>query len=554
MTPIDFSHLHGPNRTISLMPQWDFLNLLAAEGARYPGFRLLLGAEVTGLLRPRGRVAGVTAETADGPIEVRAPLTIGADGRDSTVRDAAGLVPRSYGIAIDVLWFRLPRTTAPPPDTLGYLNTESMVVTIPRPDYYQSGMLIPKGSFGAVQAAGLDEFRARIVRAAPFLGEVVGALDDWEQVRLLTVQVNRLERWWKPGVLCIGDAAHAMSPAFGVGINYAIQDAVAAARLLAAPLRDGTLTARDVRRVQRRRLPPVRLMQPIQLALHRAVAKPGGGAFVHNPMLRRERAIAAVLLPVFRRAAARMVGRGFRPERLGDELAQPGDDTLARPGDDTLARRQGGPAQDGAGARAVGDLARRGHDDPGIRQDRRPHEGVGGRNGAQLAGAEGFGRRGGHPRFAVEGDQGVVVHRARRDDQHLHLALLQAADRCGLVGFGPPVVAARLQPGERIVLVGREDRGEVAVQVSVEFIGRGSARAGVRRHDGEDLQAGLGELVDEEPPGLHVAGQHEQLGPAVLYDLVDGRGDEPSRCASRSPRCGAGSARWPETRLRTAPW
>lgn len=319
MTPVDFSHLHGPNRTISLMPQWDFLNLLAAEGARYPGFRLLLGAEVTGLLRHHGRVAGVTAATADGPIEVRAPLTIGADGRDSTVRDAAGLIPRSYGIAIDVLWFRLPRTTDPPPDTLGYLNAESMVVTIPRPGYYQSGMLIPKGSFGAVQAAGLDEFRARIVRAAPFLGEVVGALDDWDQVRLLTVQVNRLERWWKPGVLCIGDAAHAMSPAFGVGINYAVQDAVAAARLLAAPLRDGTLTARDVRRVQRRRLPPVRLMQPIQLALHRAVAKPGGGAFVHNPMLRRERAIAAVLLPVFRRAAARMVGRGFRPERLGDD-------------------------------------------------------------------------------------------------------------------------------------------------------------------------------------------------------------------------------------------
>ena len=319
LTPVDFSHLHGPNRAIALMPQWDFLNLLAAEGARYPGFRLLLGAKVTGLLRHRGRVVGVQALSPDGPIEVRAPLTVGADGRASTVRGAACLVPRDYGIAIDALWFRLPKTTEPPPDTLGYLNAESMVVTIPRPDYYQTAMLIPKGSFAAVQEAGLEEFRALVVRAAPFLGEVVGALLDWDQVRLLTVQVNRLDRWWKPGVLCIGDAAHAMSPAFGVGINYAIQDAVAAARLLAAPLRNGTLTARDVRRVQRRRLPPVRLMQPIQLALHRAVAKPGGGAFLHSPMLRRERAIAAVLLPVLRRAGARMIGRGFRPERIGGE-------------------------------------------------------------------------------------------------------------------------------------------------------------------------------------------------------------------------------------------
>lgn len=319
MTPVDFSHLHGRNRAIALMPQWDFLNLLAAEGARYPGFRLLLGAKVTGLLRHQGRVVGVQAMSSDGPIEVRAPLTVGADGRDSTVRAAAGLVPRSYGIAIDVLWFRLPRPTEPPPDTLGYLNAESMVVTIPRPDYYQAAMLIPKGSFAAVQASGLEEFRARVVRAAPFLGEVVGALQTWDQVRLLTVQVNRLDRWWKPGVLCIGDAAHAMSPAFGVGINYAIQDAVAAARLLAAPLGNGTLSARDVRRVQRRRLPPVRLMQPIQLALHRAVAKPGGGAILHSPMRRRERVIAAVLLPLLRRAGARMVGRGFRPERIGDE-------------------------------------------------------------------------------------------------------------------------------------------------------------------------------------------------------------------------------------------
>lgn len=319
LTPVDFTTLHGPNRAVALMPQWDFLNLLAAEGERQPCFRLLLGAEVTGLLRQGGRVVGARAVTADGPIEVRALLTVGADGRDSVVRTAAGLVPRSYGIAIDLLWFRLPKTIDPPPDTLGYLNAESMVVTIPRPDYYQAAMLIPKGSFAAVRAAGLEEFRARIVRAAPFLGEVVDALQSWDEVRLLTVQVNRLDRWWRPGLLCIGDAAHAMSPAFGVGINYAIQDAVAAARLLATPLRRGVLSARDLRAVQRRRLLPVRLMQPIQLALHRAVAKPGGGAFLHSPMRWWESAIAAAVLPVLRPAAARMVGRGFRPERIGDE-------------------------------------------------------------------------------------------------------------------------------------------------------------------------------------------------------------------------------------------
>jgi 2-polyprenyl-6-methoxyphenol hydroxylase-like FAD-dependent oxidoreductase len=222
-----------------------------------------------------------------------------------------------------VLWFRLPKPDTLPTDTLGYLTRESMVVTIPRGDYYQAGMLIPKGGFDGIRAAGIPEFRARVLRAAPFLASAVAAITDWEQVRLLTVQVNRLDRWWLPGLLCIGDAAHAMSPAFGVGVNYAIQDAVAAARLLAAPLRGGTLSEEHLARVQRRRLPPVRLMQPIQLKLHELIAKPGGGAILHDPMRWWESAAAAVLLPVLRRLTARMVGRGFRPERLGRELAGP---------------------------------------------------------------------------------------------------------------------------------------------------------------------------------------------------------------------------------------
>jgi 2-polyprenyl-6-methoxyphenol hydroxylase-like FAD-dependent oxidoreductase len=320
LTPIDFSHLHGPNRSIALMPQWDFLSLLAEEAARYPNFRLLLSTEATALLHEGAVVVGVVARAPDGPIEVRADLTVAADGRDSQVRTGSGLVPHEYGVAIDVLWFRLPKTESPPPDTLGYLNGESMVITIPRTDYYQSGMLITKGTYPDIQAAGLEELRARIVRAAPFLASSVPSLREWSQVKLLTVQINRLDRWWVPGLVCIGDAAHAMSPAFGVGVNYAIQDAVAAARILAEPLLTGTVSERELHRLERRRLPPVRLMQPIQMRLHALIAKPGGGSFLRDPMPWWQYAAAAIALPVVRRVMARVVGRGFRPERLTPEL------------------------------------------------------------------------------------------------------------------------------------------------------------------------------------------------------------------------------------------
>lgn len=320
VTPVDFSTLHRENDFIALMPQWDFLSLIAEEGARHPNFRLMMGADATGLLRDAdGRVRGVTVSTQSGPVEIEALLTVAADGRDSTVRDAAGLTPVDFGVAVDLLWFRLPRTNVNPPDTLAYLDAESMVITIPRDEYYQAGMLIPKGGFAHVKEAGLAEFRARIVRVAPFLGEVVGSLGDWDQVKLLTVQVNRLEQWWLDGLLCIGDAAHAMSPAFGVGVNYAIQDAVAAANLLTGPLRAGAVSTADLARVQERRLPPVARMQPIQLRLHNVIAKPGGGGFLANPMRWWQRAIAAVALPVLRRVSARVVGRGFRPEVIEEQ-------------------------------------------------------------------------------------------------------------------------------------------------------------------------------------------------------------------------------------------
>ncbi len=320
LTPVNFSKLGGRNDFIALMPQWDFLSLLAQEGAKYPNFHLMMGATATDLLRDGERVSGIAASTKDGDVTIAAALTVAADGRDSTVRDAAGLIPVDYGVAIDVLWFRLPRTKVDPPDTLAYLDTESMIITIPREGYYQSGLLIPKGDFAKIRDAGIPAFRDRIVRVAPFLAEVVESIADWDQVKLLTVQVNRLSQWWRDGLLCIGDAAHAMSPAFGVGINYAIQDAVAAANLLVDDLRAGSVSAEDLARVQKRRLPPVARMQPIQLRLHDVVAKPGGGGFLANPMTWWQRSIATVALPILRLFTARIVGRGFRPETLERQL------------------------------------------------------------------------------------------------------------------------------------------------------------------------------------------------------------------------------------------
>lgn len=320
LTPVDFSHLRRKNDYIALMPQWDFLSLLAEEGAKYPEFHLMMNSEVTGLLREGDTVTGVRATTPTGVVEIIAPLTVAADGRSSAVRHAAHMVPVDYGVAIDVLWFRLPRTTADPPDTLGYLDADATLITIPREGYFQAGMLIPKGEFDSIQGQGLEAFRERIMRVAPFLTEVVGSLQSWDQVRLLTVQVDRLTTWWQQGLLCIGDAAHAMSPAFGVGVNYAIQDAVATANILVDNLRAGAVPSSQLARVQGRRLRPVARMQPLQLRLHSVIAKPGGGAFLTNPMRWWQRAIAAVVLPVMRVMTAKIVGRGFLPEVIEPQL------------------------------------------------------------------------------------------------------------------------------------------------------------------------------------------------------------------------------------------
>jgi len=316
---VDFTTLPPPNRMLTLMPQWDLLDLLASAGRRHPSFDLRMGTEAIDVTRgPGGRVTGVRARTPDGEVELRADLVVAADGRRSRLRGTVGLTPRAHGVPADVVWFRLPYPPTPPPDTLAWLSEEGLVITIPRPDYLQCGLLIPKGSFDDMRAAGIAAFRARLRRAVPPLGAVVAQLGSLADTHLLSVQIDRLDRWWVPGMLCIGDAAHAMSPAFGVGINYAIQDAVAAARVLVPALRTGDGAAVDdaCAAVQKRRALPTALMQRIQRGVHRTLATGRGVRLVDNPPNARQRAVMRLTIPIARPLLARLVGYGFRPERL----------------------------------------------------------------------------------------------------------------------------------------------------------------------------------------------------------------------------------------------
>ncbi|MDX2378061.1 FAD-dependent oxidoreductase [Microbacterium sp. LRZ72] len=317
---IDFRMLPPPNRFVTLMPQGDLLDMLAAEGARHPGFDLRMGTEVTGVLTRAGRVSGVRARTAESEhLEIEADLVVGADGRGSALRGALGLRPKTYGVPIDVVWFRLPEPDAPMPDTLMWASAEGLIVTIPRPGYYQCGMLIPKGSLEDVRRGGIAAFRERVGATVPRLRDATAALTSLDEVALLSVQIDRLARWWRSGALCIGDAAHAMSPAFGVGINYAVQDAAAAANALVPALAGAeSHAALDTAcaAVQRRRALPTAAMQLLQRGLHRTIATGRGVQLLDNPPTRVQRAVIRALLPGLRPVAARVVGYGFRPERL----------------------------------------------------------------------------------------------------------------------------------------------------------------------------------------------------------------------------------------------
>ncbi len=314
LTIADFSHLPVRCPYIAFMPQWDFLNFLAKHASRYPTFKLRMPAEVTSLREEDGRVVGLQATTPDGPLDVRADLVVGADGRHSVVRNKAGLRVEELGAPMDVLWFGLSRRSTDPEASMGRFDIGRIFIRLNRGDYWQCGFVIPKGSVEQIHEKGLAAFRESVATLVPFAADRVGELQDWNAIKLLTVKVDRLMQWYRPGLLCIGDAAHAMSPVGGVGINLAIQDAVAAANLLAAPLREGRVAIEDLRRVQHRRMLPTRLTQRMQL-------------FIQNRVIRRVLSSTDALIPplavkllarfpFLRRIPARLIGMGVRPEHV----------------------------------------------------------------------------------------------------------------------------------------------------------------------------------------------------------------------------------------------
>ena len=313
MVVADFSHLPTHCRFIALMPQWDFLDFIAEQARRYPSFHLKMQAEVIGLIEEGGLVAGVQATSPDRPLEIRADLVIGADGRHSLVRDRSGLKVDEFGAPMDVLWMRMSRHASDPESAIRFDRGKGLVM-LNRGDYWQCGFLIPKGGFDEIRKKGIEELRAGVVELAPFMRDRVGELRDWSDIKLLTVKIDRLRRWYRPGLLCIGDAAHAMSPVGGVGINLAIQDAVAAANIMAAPLREGAVTNEDLAKVQHRRMLPTRLTQGLQVVIQkRLIARVLGASGPVQPPWPMPLLARSGLLG---RLLARIVGVGFRAEHI----------------------------------------------------------------------------------------------------------------------------------------------------------------------------------------------------------------------------------------------
>jgi len=310
----DFSHLPTQCKFIAFMPQWHFLNFLADLGRRYPTFQLWMDAEVVDLIETNGRITGAKVETKEGSTDVTSDLLIGADGRTSLVRERAGLKVQELGAPIDVMWFRISRLPHDSSQGLGRFAGGRIMVMLNRGDYWQCGYLIAKGTLDQVKQRGIEAFRQDMLTVAPFLRDRANEIRDWDGIRLLTVRVDRLLKWYRPGLLCIGDAAHAMSPVGGIGINVAIQDAVAAANILAEPLKNKTLTEDDLEKVQRRRLFPTRVTQAAQVFMQNRVLKPilGNTQQISAPFVLR----LFQWFPFLRRIPARLVGIGVRPEHI----------------------------------------------------------------------------------------------------------------------------------------------------------------------------------------------------------------------------------------------
>ncbi|EIM29486.1 FAD-dependent oxidoreductase [Microvirga lotononidis] len=311
----DFSHLPTQCKFIAFMPQWDFLDFLADHARAYPHFQLRTLAEATDLIEEQDKVVGVRVTTADGPLDVRADLVVAADGRRSALREKAGLEVLDLGAPMDVLWMRVSKLPGDPSQLLGRIEAGQMLVMIDRGEYWQCAYLIPKGTVEQLRQEGLAAFRAKLAGLAPFLGSRVEELQSWDEIKLLTVAVDRLKQWSKPGLLCIGDAAHAMSPAGGVGINLAIQDAVATANILGPLLKQGEpIGPESLALVQKRREWPTRMTQGFQVLLQNRLI---------DPVLKSRKPVSAPWIvrllahwPLFRRLPARLIGIGFRPEHV----------------------------------------------------------------------------------------------------------------------------------------------------------------------------------------------------------------------------------------------
>ena len=318
---IDFRHVPTHCKFIALMPQWDFLNFLAQQGMRYKTFDLRMNAEATDLVEEGGQIVGLRATTPDGTLTIRAQLVVGCDGRHSTVREKAGFESDDYGAPMDVLWFRMSRKQSDSTDTFGHIEAGKLMVMLDRGDYWQCAYVIPKGGIERVKAEGLEAFRKRVIEMSPFLADRVGELESWDDVKLLSVTVDRLRKWWRPGLICIGDAAHAMSPIGGVGINMAVQDAVAAANRLANPLRNGTVTDDDLQVIQKRRALPVRFTQWLQLTIQKRI--------ISRVLTSRQRPKPPLFFKLFgiflvlRRIPARLIGIGICPEHVRTPEAAP---------------------------------------------------------------------------------------------------------------------------------------------------------------------------------------------------------------------------------------
>jgi 2-polyprenyl-6-methoxyphenol hydroxylase-like FAD-dependent oxidoreductase len=313
----DFSRLPTHCKFIGFMPQWDFLNFFAGKAKAFPSFALHMQHEVVDLIIEGGRVTGVRVRTPEGERDFRADLVIGADGRNAITHTRAGFEIQELGVPIDVLWMHISKRDDDPEQLFGFFRHGKLLVLIDRENYYQAGFVIPKGGIETAKERGLPALHSEIVSLAPFLKDRVTELDDWSKIKLLTVQINRLRKWCRDGLLCIGDSAHAMSPAGGVGINLALQDAVATANLLAAKLRNGPVSVTDLEQIQKRREWPTRVIQAMQIFIHRNV--------VTGRESKSEDSLPIVLrllqwFPALRSLPARFIGIGPRPEHIHSEV------------------------------------------------------------------------------------------------------------------------------------------------------------------------------------------------------------------------------------------